>query len=87
MKKKTIAWPDVVSKNPDAVMFVDEEFMELMGDEDPEEIAETIRLESLEQQWIEETENSLRFPNEYDPDLELKGLKEREWEKKMGLCG
>jgi len=86
MKKKTIPWPDVVKRNPDAVMFADEEFAEFMDDEGPDELAESIFSESLEKQWEKEMLEAEMCPKEYDPDMELKALKEREWEKKMGVC-
>jgi len=85
MEKKTIPRPDVANGNPDAGTSVDEEFVELMDDEDPDELAEIISLESIEQRWPEEAKNSLEHAKEYDPDLDLKALKEREWEKKMGV--
>ncbi len=85
MKRKTKPRPDAVNENPDAGKSVDEEFEELRDEEDPDEMDEIISLESIEERWPEEAENSLRQAKEYDPDLEDKALKEREWEKKMGV--
>ena len=59
MNQKNMVWPDVVSRDPDAVMLVDEEFVELMADEDPEELAESICLDWQERQCTEEFENRL----------------------------
>ena len=77
MKRKTKPRPDVVNENPEAGLSVDEE--------NPDEMDEIISLESIEERWPEEAENSLRQAKECDPDLEYKALKEREWEKKMGV--
>lgn len=69
--KKTYVWPDVVGRNPDAVMFVDDEFLELNGgDQDPEELRQEIEMEALEREWAEELENEPDCPMEYDADLE-----------------
>ena len=85
MKMKTVSRPDVANGNPEAGKFVDEEFVEFRDHENPDEMDEIISLESIEERWPEEAENSLRQAKEYDPDLEYKALKEREWEKKMGV--
>ena len=85
MKKKNIPQPDGANRNQDAGKSVEEEFVEFLDDEELYEMEEIISLESIEERFPEEVKNSLRFPQEYDPDMELKGLKEREWEKKMGV--
>jgi hypothetical protein len=59
MNQKNIAWPDVVSREPDAVMLVDADFLKLMGDEDPDELVDRIYLEQLERHWAEEFEDEL----------------------------
>ena len=81
--KKTYVWPDVVGRDPYTVMFVDDEFLELNRDQDPEELRHEIEIEALERQRAEEIENEMDCPLEYDADLELKGLKELEYEKKL----
>lgn len=77
MNRKTKSRSDVANGNQEAGLSVDEK--------DLDEMDEIISLESIEERWPEEAENSLRQAKEYNPDLEYKALKEREWEKKMGV--